>query len=505
MKISKYLILVVSCTVNLLANDGSLNNSAIAENELRLNDVIKSVVKQNSDLIFEKINVDISKTYTTEAYSAFETRFYFNGGKNILHTKNNTKDAITRNYTDTYREETYNSDIGIEGVNRYGTNWNLSLKSQKTDSSLIEADNTKSTEFESGLYLEVKQPLLKNFGEEIGTTNINIAKLKTQEAKERYKKHVMELIGNTIAAYWRLYSAIEIYKTWSENILLAQKQEKNIKYMVEAGNMSRVSLFEIQNSIRNSKVEMLSAQDIVNKERANLLSLLNISILENTQELIPTDKPQIDKIEIPLLEDAISKATLNWLDLNIIKEKIKQERLVYKYSKNQLEPDLELIGKVDSTTLEDSFSNSMQRISNNEFNSLYFGFNFSMPIEGNMQASAKLERSQLNLKKLLLEEKTLNNILTNSLSTKVDNLELNKNKMIELQESINFRNQMIDIYTEELKYGKIDVEDLTDAYKKKVLAKRQLLKGLMDVKLSQAVLDIAVGTLLDKYDINIKE
>jgi hypothetical protein len=38
-----------------------------------------------------------------------------------------------------------------------------------------------------------------------------------------------------------------------------------------------------------------------------------------------------------------------------------------------------------------------------------------------------------------------------------------------------------------------------------VLSKRQWLKGLMDIKLSQTVLDIAIGTLLEKYEINIEE
>lgn len=498
MKLSKLIILTAVCTVNLLSKDID------TDIEFKLEDVVKSVVKQNTNLIFEKMNVEISKTHISEAEGFFETNFYINGGKNKEHTKNNTKDAIVRNYTDTYREDLYDFDMGFNGVSSYGANWTLSLKSQRANSTLI-SETSDKPEYESGLYLEVKQPLLKNFGKDIGEININTAKIKTKELKERYKKNITDTIGNTIASYWRLYSAIEIHKTWGEIIELAKKQEKNIKQRVDAGNMSKVSLFEIQNSIRNSNIEMLTAQDVVNKEKANLLSLLNVSILNNKQNLKPSDKPQIDKIYIPELEDAISKASENWLDLNIIKEKIKQERLAYKYSKNQMEPDLELVGKVDSTTLENSFSESMERISNNEFNSWYVGFNFSIPIQGNIQAKSKVQRSQLNLNKLLLEERTLKNILENSLSTKISNLKINKSKMIKLKETLEFRNKMVDIYTEELKYGKINVEDLTDAYKKRVLAKREWLKGLMDIKLSQTVLEIAIGTLLKKYDINIEE
>jgi outer membrane protein TolC len=473
--------------------------------EIELSNLVKSVINQNINLIFERINLDISKTYVSEAYGAFESEFYLNTGIDSVHTKNNVKDALVRNDTDTYKEKSTSSSMGLRGTNTYGTQWNISLKTQKTDSSLIEADETKEPEYESGLYLEIKQPLLKNFGKDVGQTNINIAKLKSDEAKEGYKKQVIELIGKTIATYWRLYSAIEIQKSWSENIKLAEKQEKNIKLMVDAGNISKVALYEIQNSIRNSKIEMLSTQDVVNKERSNLLSLLNISLLNNKQNFIPSDKPTIENIKVPKLDDALTLATNNWFDLNIVKEKIKQERLKYKYLQNQLQPSLDLIARADSTALENNLKKSMKEIGDSEFNSWYLGLNFAIPLGENTQAKSKLTRSKLELSKLLLEEKRLNTNLENSLYTKIENLKLNKNKMKELQKSVDFRNSMIDIYNEELKFGKINIEDLTNGYKKRVLAKREWLKGLMDIKLSQTVLEIAVGALLDKYQINIKE
>jgi outer membrane protein TolC len=471
----------------------------------QLSDVVKSVVNQNSNLLFEKINVDIAKTNIDEAAGAFETNFFFNVGKSDSDTKNNTKDAIVRDDTDTYDEQKSNLDIGVEGINRYGTSWSFSLQSEKTNSSLIEADNTKDIEYESKLELELKQPLLKNFGRDIGETNLQISKLKTKEAKELYKKKTMELIGNTIVSYWRLYSAIEIHETWKETIELAKKQEENIRQKVSLGNMSEVSLLEIQNSIRSSKIEMLVAQDMVNKERFQLLNLMNVSAIENRDKLYPTDKPQLDKIQAPLLQDAIELASNNWLDLNVIQKRIAQEKLVYKYSKNQAQADLELVGRVSHNTLENSFSKSIDEVSNDDFGAWFVGLNFSMPIEGNMKAKSNITKSQLKLNKLLEEEKSLKNILTNSLSSMIENLKLNKSKMVELQKALDFRIHMVDVYTKQLEYGKINVEDLTDAYKERVLSKRQWLKGLMDIKLSQTVLDIAIGTLLEKYEINIEE
>jgi outer membrane protein TolC len=441
--------------------------SHLKKDEFKLDSLIRSVINQNIDLIFERMSVDISKTYTDEAYGAFEAEFYVNSGMNNSYTKNNTKDAITRNDTDTYKEETSNIDMGLKGVNEYGTRWDIALKSQRTDSSLIGADKSKKAEYGSGLYLEIRQPLLRNFGKDVGEININITKLKTDEAKENYKKQVVELVGKTIASYWRLYSAIEIQKSWAENIKLAQEQQAHIKHLIAAGNMSKIALYEIENSIRNSKIEMLNSQDIVNKERTNLRTLLNISILNNNQKFVPTDKPKIDKIKVPLMKEALSKASENWFDLNIVKQKIKQESLESLYFKNQSKPNLDLIGRVNSTTLEQQYSNSVTKISDNEFNSWYVGVNFSIPVGDNRQANSKIARSKLKLNKLLLEKEKLNNMLENSLSTKILNLKLNKNKMIELQKSVDFRNSMIDIYNEELKFGRIDIEELTNGYKKK--------------------------------------
>jgi outer membrane protein TolC len=513
MRIIKFIVFLVLVHASLEANNLENKNESSegfiitehkpSSNLFKLENVISKVLKQNSEILFEKIQVDIANTQIDSAKGEFETHFFIEGGKKHEYTQNNVRDAIVRNNADTYEEDLENIDMGIRAKSIYGTNWSLALKSQRKSSSLIDDAGKVDHEYESGLYLEVKQPLLKGFGKDIGETNINISKLKTKQAQEEYKKRMMSLMGNTIMVYWRLYSAIEIHKTWNEIINLAKQQEINIKRRVEAGNMSKVSLLEIQNSITNSKVEMLSAQDNVNKEKATILSLLNISVLANKQNIKPSDNPQIEQIQIPNLQNAIELASKNWIELNIVNKKLKQEKLLHKYAKNQLEPDLQFVGNINTHTLEGSANDAIDQAPQSNYISWYAGLSLSIPLQGNMQATSKVKQSQLKVNQILLEKKSLHSNLVNTLSSKIYNLKTNKQKMKELQKSLEFRSKMIDIYTEELKYGKIDVKDLTDAYSQRVLAKRKWLKGLMDTKLSEASLDMALGTLFEKYNINI--
>jgi len=480
-----------------------LSNNIVKTSIFTLNNLIDMLVKQNTQLDIEKLEVEISKIRIDQDKGVFENNFFLEINKNHEYSKNNTQDTILKNYKDTYTENSYKIDVGFKGNSVYGTNWKVSAISEQKSSSLIDDTNKNSYEYTSGIYAEIKQPLLKGFGKKIGSSNINISKLKNKQSIEIYKQKIVETIGNAIIVYWKLYSAIEIEKTWKEIIALSIKQENIIKLKVESGNMSQIDLLEMQNSIIKSKVALLNATDRIQKEKMNLLSLLNISTLQNNKDFTPTDNPMIEEIQIPSLKESISLAKLNWIQLALLNQKIKQEKLVYDLSTDYLKPNLEFVGNIYSNSMEETWKRSVSNSVKDGYRSWYVGLNFEIPIQGNIQATSKQKQSKLKLNQLNMKKVALENNLINALNNKINNLDINKRKMLQLNKTLIFRDKMIEVYTNELKYGKVDVKKLIDAYQSRVATKREWLRGLMDIKLSQASLEIAIGTLLNKYNVKI--
>ncbi|RDX35429.1 TolC family protein, partial [Arcobacter sp. HD9-500m-PIT-SAG03] len=480
----------------------------IVENEeiaIKLEQLVKEVVKRNAELIFEKLQSEIVNNKIDYEKGDFEKEFFINVSREHEFSPNSISDAITRNDMQTYKEDLDSMDLGIKGKSVYGTNWSLSLKTFRKGSNLIDNNGASDYEYESGVYIEVEQPIFKGFGEDIGKTKIEIAQLESELSTETYKKKVMDLVGNTIIAYWRLYGAIQINNTWKEIYELVSQQNEDMEQRVRLGNMSKLDLLKMQSVVTTSKVEILSSVDVINEEKSKLLSLLNISVLDNFSNFHPIDNPEIKNISIPNLENAVELSLLNWSELNIINKKMQQEEIRNKFAKNQLLTDLNFVGKLNTTNLESQWNDSISNVFQDDYVSWYAGLQFVAPLGGNKKAKSELKQSVLRMKKIKLEKKALHENLLNALNLKISNLTTTKQRMSELDKSLAIKNEMIEIYKKQLKFGKINVNELIDTYRDRISEKRKWLKGVISIKLSEASLNKAMGTLLDNYSIVISE
>lgn len=469
-----------------------------------LDKLISVVVKQNAKMKYEELNMQMIKENIKYEKGNFENEFFVNIERTHTFKQNSIQESIARDDEITYKEDVSSADIGIRGTNIYGTRWSAYSKTHSTQSSLIDEANTGiDTEYNNGLYLELTQPVLKGFGSNVGETNINLAILEDGKSKEEYKKKMMNLVEEIVVSYWKLYGSNEIHETWKETNKLISKQKEDIQRKVKAGNMASINLLQIESALSASKVEVYSSLDNLEKEKNNILALLNTSSLENNILLQATDKPLIQNIKIPKLEDAIDTSFKNFPEFNIILNKIKQSKLRTNYASNEMLPTLDLVGKINNDNLEKDLNSALSESTNDEYISWYAGINFSMPIGGNLKASAELMKQKLTLKQVMLEENNLKNVLTNELDLKIKNLKRNKLRLIELEKTLKIKNEISEIYTLQLKYGKTNAKELMDVYADAILAKRKYLKGIIDIKVAEAILYKAMGTLLQKHQINL--
>jgi outer membrane protein TolC len=469
-----------------------------------LDELISVVVQQNAKMKYEELNNKIIREDINYEKGNFESEFFVNVAREHTNKQNSIQESIARDNQSTYREDVSSTDMGIRGTNIYGTQWSAFSKTYSTESSLIDESNSGiDKEYNNALYLQVTQPILKGFGSKIGQTNINLAVLEDSLSKEEYKKKMMSLVEEIVVSYWKLYGSNEIYKTWKETIKIISEQKEDIQRKVRAGNMASINLLQIESALSSSKVELYSSLDMLEKEKNNILSLLNTSSLENNIILQATDKPLVENIKIPNLEDAISLSFKNFPEFNIILNKIEQSKLRTNYASDQMLPSLDLVGKINNDNLDKNLNGALSEAGSDDYVSWYAGFNFSIPIGGNLKASSELTKQKIKLQQVKLEENNLKNVLTNELELKIKNLTRNKVSLVELEKILKIKNEISEIYTLQLKYGKTDAKELMDIYADAVLAKRKYLKGIIDIKVSEAILYKAMGTLLEKHQINL--
>ena len=500
----KYLLLFC-CVLNIYGQAIQVEETKKQVFGISLEDLIIKVVQENAKIQSEKIKTEMIEQDILYEKGNFESDFFVNVDHTHTNKQNSIEESIARDQQSIYKEDISSTDIGFRGVNVYGTQWSTTLKTYSRENSLIDSSaNGIDKEYVSALYLEFKQPILRGFGSHIGQININLAKLENKSAKEEYKKQMMRLIEEVVVGYWKLYGSYEIFKTWKETVDLIVKQKLDIQKKVRAGNMPRISLLQIESALSSSKVEMYNALDMVEKEKNNILLLLNSSITNNNIVLLATDKPMIESVKIPQLKDAIDISFANFPDFNIIMNKIEQSKLNIDKASDEMRPSLDFVGKINNDNLDRDFNGAISQVSSDEYISWYAGFNFSIPIGGNMKASSELIKQKLKSKQLRIEKTNLKNTLVNELDLKIKDLKRDKLRHTELKKVLDIKNEISRLYTLQLKYGRTNAKELMDVYADAILAKRKYLKSIIDIKVSESVLYKTMGTLLKKYNINLK-
>jgi outer membrane protein TolC len=441
----------------LFGNDGNVTKS-VQEIELDVNGLIKQVVKQNSSLLFEAIEQDVLTQKVAYEKGLFEISGFIDTNFNRTKVPNNTKEALARNSMSTYNEREFAYSFGLNGVGEYGTSYKTYVKTLRRKSNLIDVQGG-TTEYESGLYVEVEQPLLKGFGKDITSVKIDLAKLDHAIAKESYKNSISTLIGKTVVSYWKLYGLYEIQTTLEKTYDILKRQHENMSQRVDSGNLAALKLLEMKNKMLAIEIEKSNVIEQINQENSAIAQLLNITSQNQTFRFIPTQAPDLKTIVPTSLASIIERTKANWGELKVIDLEMDKENKNINYLKNSLLPELDLLAKMNTASLDSRHRPASEDALDNDFLNWYIGLELTVPLQGNQQAQSLLTQSVLKLRQLKIKYQSVSNNLVNALRLSWDNFHVTKNKLEKLQESVSVQNVIYKEATNQFEYGKITFKD----------------------------------------------
>jgi outer membrane protein TolC/predicted XRE-type DNA-binding protein len=472
---------------------------------IRIKDLIRDVVRRNASALFKYLQTKINENQVEYERSILDAKFSFSAKKKNVNQQNDIAEALSRNFTTEYRDSTEIYELGYSGMTAQGAEWSVKMSYDRQGSSIIDRYRNFGHENTSGMDLMMKYPLAKGKGKDITLIKVEIAKLNKNISVDQYKKQLMDVIGLTIQNYWRLYGAQQLYNSWLKSLLITEKSLKDTKLRVKNGLAPQTEVLEIESGISSRKIQLTDLRSKIIRLQNQIFNLLNISVRDNSKVLLrAVETPDIYDIDVPKLEDSFQKAIGNWPEFKIAKRKVELEKLKLKYAENQKLPDLDLVGNVYSSNLDQSASDVLGRMMSDRHLSYYLGVEYSIPVH-NRAARSNYEIEKLRLKQAELELVTLERTLGNGLYDKIDQLKTMQEQLLEYQRGMKIRSSLVDIARKQMSLGKIRVRRLFDQEEKQIEFQRKLLNGIVDVKLSEAALDKAVGTLLERFDVNVTE
>lgn len=274
--------------------------------------------------------------------------------------------------------------------------------------------------YRPSLTFQFEQPLLQGYGVEInqllqqhpgslqvsglrpsgGTRadGILITRIRYDQSRYEFQRHVNNMIVNVEAAYWNLYSAYWQLYSAEQGMRQAYATYELTKALLEAGSRARQELAQVEAQFEDFRVRRVQAlQNVLTAER-ELRNLLGMK-LEDGQRLVPSDAPTLSPYQ-PDWQSSLSELFANRPELNLARQELKARQFDVILQKNSLRPDLRFLSSYNvngiGQKLDGSTANALESLSDNQFNSWTVGFRLDVPI-GFRDAYSNVRVSRLNL------------------------------------------------------------------------------------------------------------
>jgi len=306
-------------------------------------------LKNNLDITFAKMQPAAAETDIMLEKGQFDT--IFNSEFSKYREKKQVANVLAgSNASADIWQEQYDFDTGLKKRFTLGTEADLSLHHTESRSGLPFAG--LMPEYYSELVLGLTQPLLKDFGIEVGRTFIKIANLNYQVSEQQFRQDVMDVLYQVESFYWDLYYRIADLDNKRKSLERAKDFQRTFRVRIEAGTLAPIEIHQADAEVALRTQEVILAEARVRRAEDDLKKALNLYRDERYWNVAvqPADMPEKSAIQ-PVATECVAIAMEKRPD-------IKQARLgqdisntQLRYSKNQLLPRLDLFGSIGTNGL----------------------------------------------------------------------------------------------------------------------------------------------------------
>jgi hydrophobic/amphiphilic exporter-1 (mainly G- bacteria), HAE1 family len=380
---------------------------------LTVDEAVKMALDHNIDLNVDRLDPQISDTRVAAAAGAFKPTFNTSAQRNsqvqppasFLFPVATTSDINTTN-------------AGLaQRLPWFGTTYNVGWTATHTNSNSFL--NSYNPLLQSGLSLNVSQPLVRDLSIDAARLNLTTSRTNRDIADTRLRESVVHTTAQAKSAYWGLVAAKALVEARQSALTLAQELVRVNKAKVDVGTSPPLDLVSAQAEVAANQEQLIIAETTV-KQVEDRLRLL---IFDTTQretwnvKIEPVDSPPAGMPAIDV-DGAVTRALSERADLLRARKEIDNSQVTVKYTSSQKLPDIRLNasyqanglggtqvlrsggfpGTIIGSGAETGFGSVLNQIFANDFPTWAVGVSISYPIGQSTEeanaARAKLERSQ---------------------------------------------------------------------------------------------------------------
>ena len=401
-----------------------------------------------------------------------------------------------------FQQDADRLEAGLQFRTPLGTRAALTAREAKIRTTFEGDQRTVRPFYQAFGGIEVRQPLLKDFGPAANLADVRAARISQQVAELAWEKSVSDALTAVLGNYFDMLFAQADLRVKQDAIAADTKLvEQNLRRL-ELGFMSPIDVQQARAQVSLDTEQQLVSKNLFMERQFALRRLISSKAEDNSSRIyLPVEAPDLNMPtgnRATLLGVAFTKRPDY---LAAVTDAGKQD-IRLRFARNQLWPQLDVLGTYGYNGLGNSEIEARRGAVDKQAPQWSFGLQFSVPL-GNVQARAQLEAIKGFKKQAELKIEQSELTVTVDVDTALSRIETSKQRLATARQTRELSEEAVRIAYKRLEEGQISSFDLIEQQRRVYDAHSRELGARADLNKSIATLWQATGTVLDNMGIEI--
>ncbi len=459
---------------------------------LTLSECLTEALKHNFDVAVVRYEPQLSLYDLKLAYAGFDPGFNLSG----VHSHNNAGGFIgTNNFGGLYITDANSFNSGLGGLTPWGMAYNFSGNLGETYGSGGDGSSGSAG-------VSVTQPLLRNAWVDGTRTTIAVAKNRLKYSEQILRQQFINTVTDVENAYYELIFARENVQVQQQALELAQTQYDQDRKRVELGSLAPLDVQQDEAQVASRRAALIAAQ-------------FNLARAENTLKYLITDNyPAWHDVELrpsetlnPAKQDldvqsSWAKGLAQRPDLLEARLNVERQGIELKYLKNQVYPELDLVGSYGVNGAGREFNNALGQEQTGSRPFYSYGAQVSIPLS-NTRARNNLKSGRATLEQILLQLKKLEQNTLVQIDNAVKSARASWESAEASRQARMFAEAALDAEQKKYAVGKSTTFTVLQLQNNLTSARSQEIRDLANYRESLASLAAQEGTTLERRKLDL--
>ncbi|WP_152006465.1 TolC family protein [Desulfoluna spongiiphila] len=458
-----------------------------------LDEYVRMVILNNNDLAVHYLDFKTTQETARGEEGAFEPEFvtsYQSGEDRVRYSQEDKSSVLFAQERDAASSD---FSASVQMLTPTGTTLKVLHATRKYKDRTTHDDY----DYTSNVGVEVTQPLLKGAGA-APVAQLRAALAESDEAYHLYRTEKQETVKRALMACWDLYGAMEKLKVRGESVRIARALFENNWKRAALGRMAETEVLLAEAGLNKRLAFETLAEQELDAARDRVRTFVSYA---REEQPLAIDFSHADRLPALRAEytGSMQRAFSYRPEYQVLRHRILKENIRLKFAENQRWPQVDLKGSYGLNGLGDSVGDAGENAFHDDYRTWSVGLYFSVPLMGGIQTRSQLSIAEMNKRKALLELKSLEVEVANTIHTLTGEVNSAFDQLVYLSKSCETNDRLLKMVLARFNAGRTNSDEVLNREEDAIEAKEDRLDGFVQLQKSMVELRAAEGRLLVQY------